>query len=67
VAAEVQMAVQVNGKVRANIIVPADADNDAVVAVATADEKVQKFMDGMQLVKAIVVKGKMVSLVVKPN
>ena len=67
VASEVQMAVQVNGKVRANIIVPADADNDAVVAVAVADEKVQKFLDGMQLVKTIVVKGKMVSLVVKPQ
>jgi len=67
VASEVQMAVQVNGKVRANIIVPADSDNDAVVAVATADEKVQKFMEGMQLVKAIVVKNKMVSLVVKPQ
>ncbi len=66
VASEVQMAVQVNGKVRANIIVPADADNDAVVAVAVADEKVKKFLDGMQLVKTIVVKGKMVSLVVKP-
>ena len=67
VSAEIQMAVQVNGKVRANIIVPADADNDAIVAVATADEKVQKFMAGMTLVKAIVVKGKMVSLVVKPQ
>jgi leucyl-tRNA synthetase len=53
--------------VRANIIVPADADNDAVVAVAVADEKVQKFLEGMQLVKTIVVKGKMVSLVVKPQ
>ena len=67
VASEIQMAVQVNGKVRANIIVPADADNDAVVAAAVADEKVQKFLEGMNLVKTIVVKGKMVSLVVKPQ
>ena len=66
-ASEIQMAVQVNGKVRANIIVPADADNDAVVAAAQADAKVQKFTDGMQLVKSIVVPGRLVNLIVKPQ
>ncbi len=66
VAATVQMAVQVNGKVRANIVVPADADNDAVIAAAQADPKVQKFTEGMNLVKSIVVPGRLVNLIVKP-
>ncbi len=66
VAATVQMAVQVNGKVRANIVVPADADNDAIVAAAQADPKVQKFTAGMSLVKSIVVPGRLVNLIVKP-
>ena len=66
VADTVQMAVQVNGKVRANIIVPADADNEAVTAAAQADPKVQKFTDGMALVKTIVVPGRLVNLIVKP-
>ncbi len=67
VADTVQMAVQVNGKVRANIIVPADADNEAVTAAAQADPKVRKFTDGMALVKTIVVPGRLVNLIVKPQ
>ena len=66
VADTVQMAVQVNGKVRANIVVPADADNDAIIAAAQADPKVQKFTDGMALVKTIVVPKRLVNLIVKP-
>jgi leucyl-tRNA synthetase len=65
VAQEITMAVQVNGKVRANITVPAGADNDAVVAAAQADPKVQKFTEGMALVKSIVVPGRLVNLIVK--
>ncbi len=67
VADTVQMAVQVNGKVRANIVVPAGADNDAVVAAAQADPKVQKFTAGMSLVKSIVVPGRLVNLIVRPQ
>ena len=67
VADTVQMAVQVNGKVRANIVVPADADNDAIIAAAQADPKVQKFTDGMALVKTIVVPKRLVNLIVKPQ
>ncbi len=67
VADTVQMAVQVNGKVRANIIVPADADNEAVIAAAQADPKVQKFTDGMALAKTIVVPKRLVNLIVKPQ
>ena len=67
VADTVQMAVQVNGKVRANITVPAGADNETIIAAAQADPKVQKFTDGMALVKTIVVPGRLVNLIVKPQ
>ena len=67
VADIVQMAVQVNGKVRANIVVPAGADNDAIVAAAQADPKVQKFTEGMALVKTVVVPKRLVNLIVKPQ
>ncbi len=67
VADTVQMAVQVNGKVRANILVPADADDGAIIAAAQADPKVQKFTEGMALVKTIVVPKRLVNLIVKPQ
>ncbi len=65
VADTIQMAVQVNGKVRANITVPTGADNDTIIAAAQADPKVQKFTDGMALAKTIVVPGRLVNLIVK--
>ena len=66
VAATVQMAVQVSGKVKANIIVPAESTDEEIVAAALADEKITKLSQGMTLVKSIVVKGKLVSLIFKP-
>ena len=61
-----QMAVQVNGKLRSTIIVAADADDEHVIATACADEKIKRQMEGMQLVKTIVVKNKLVNLILKP-
>ena len=61
-----EMAVQVNGKLRSTVVVPADADDGAVVAAACADEKIKHQMEGMQLVKTIVVKNKLVNLILKP-
>ena len=55
---------QVNGKVRGRITVPADADADAVEAAALADEKVQAFLAGATPKKVIVVAGRLVNLVV---
>ena len=66
VAATVQMAVQVSGKVKANIVVPADASDGEIVAAALAEPKIAKLAEGMNLVKSIVVKGKLVSLIFKP-
>jgi len=61
----VQLAVQVNGKVRGRITVPADADQQAVVAAALAEPKVASALAGKEVVKKIVVPGRLVNLVVK--
>jgi leucyl-tRNA synthetase len=60
----VEYPVQVNGKVRGRITVPAAADADAVEAAAMADEKVQTFLAGATPKKVIVVAGRLVNLVV---
>ncbi len=62
---EVEMAVQVNGKIRSRITVPADADEEQIKAVAFADEKVQSAIAGKEIVKVLVVKGRLVNIVVK--
>ena len=67
VAATAKMAVQVSGKVRANIEVPADAADADIVAAALAEPKIAKLAEGMELVKSIVVRGKLVSLILKPK
>jgi len=60
----VEYPVQVNGKVRGRITVPADADADSVEAAALADEKVQTSLAGATPKKVIVVAGRLVNLVV---
>lgn len=57
------LAVQVNGKLRGNITVPADASEEVIVSVAKADENVQKFLTG-EPKKTIYVKGKIINFVV---
>ena len=61
-----EMAVQVNGKLRSTIKVAADADDQTVIDAACADEKIKRQMEGMQLVKTIVVKNKLINLILKP-
>ncbi|QIC46993.1 leucine--tRNA ligase [Lysinibacillus sphaericus] len=62
---EVEVAVQVAGKVRAKIVVAKDASKEDIEKVALADEKVQEYMAGKDLVKVIVIPGKLVNIVVK--
>lgn len=62
---EIELPVQVNGKVKARVNVPADADQDGVFDVVLADEKVASLTDGKNVVKKIYVPGRMVNLVVK--
>ena len=66
VASSVEMAVQVSGKFKGTIIVPVDSNQDTVVEAAKASEKVAKAIAGMQIVKVIHVKNKLVNLIVKP-
>jgi leucyl-tRNA synthetase len=63
--AQVELPVQVNGKLRGRITVPADAGEDDVVAAALAEPKVAAAIAGKTVVKRIVVVGKLVNLVVK--
>ncbi|MBD8522565.1 leucine--tRNA ligase [Lysinibacillus fusiformis] len=62
---EVEVAVQVAGKVRAKIVVAKDASKEDIEKIALADEKVQEYMAGKSLVKVIVIPGKLVNIVVK--
>ncbi|WP_110589012.1 leucine--tRNA ligase [Microbacterium suaedae] len=62
---DVTAVVQVNGKVRAQLTVPAKIDAEALEQMARDDEKVQRFVGDKQIVKAIVRAPKIVSLVVK--
>lgn len=62
----ITMAVQVNGKTRSTLEVPADIDKDEFLKMAKADEKVSKFLDGT-IVKEIYVPGRICNIVVKAN
>ena len=63
--AEIQIVCQINGKVRAKIMLSKDATKEEIIAAAKANENVQKYLDGATIVKEIVVPGKLVSFVVK--
>ena len=62
---EVEVPVQIMGKVRGRITVPADIKKDDLEALAKADERVQELLAGKQIVKTIVVPGRLVNFVVK--
>jgi leucyl-tRNA synthetase len=61
----VTLIVQVNGKLRDRIEAAADASQDELLSLARASEKVSRFLDGKEVVKEIVVPGKLVNLVVR--
>ena len=67
VASEVIIAVQVGGKLKTTVTVPTDSEQDAVLAVVTADSKIQKLMEGKDLVKVIHVPNKLMNLILKPK
>jgi leucyl-tRNA synthetase len=62
---EIEIPVQVNGKLRSRIVVPADASESLIYERALADEKIQAAIAGKQIVKKILVPGKLVNLVVR--
>jgi leucyl-tRNA synthetase len=61
---EIEMVVQVNGKLRAKLSVAADASKEAIEALALEDENVQKFVDGKTIRKVIVVPKRLINVVV---
>ena len=64
VQSKMNIAAQVNGKLRAVLELPADSSKEAIEAAALADETVRKFMVGLAVKKVIVVPGKLINIVV---
>ena len=62
---EVEIAIQVNGKIRSRIVVPADAEEAQVRELALADAKVKAAIADKEVVKVLVVKGRLVNIAVK--
>jgi leucyl-tRNA synthetase len=62
---EVEYAVQVNGKVRARVTVPADMPEEGIRDIALAEENVASHLEGKSVEKVVVVRGRLVSVVAK--
>ena len=63
---EKEIAVQVGGKLRATVVIPLNADDETVLGIVYANEKIARLMEGMEVVKTIIVKNKLVNLILKP-
>jgi leucyl-tRNA synthetase len=61
----VEIPVQIQGKLRGRVVVPADTDADAMKAAAAADPKIAELLAGKQIVKVVAVPGRLVNFVVK--
>ncbi len=61
----VEIAVQINGKLRSRIVIPADASSEQALAAAKADQKAAAALSGLHIMKEIYVKGKLVNIVAK--
>lgn len=62
---EIEIAIQVNGKLRGSVIVPADADQETVEMAAFENPKVLNFTENKQIIKKIYVKGRILNILVK--
>ena len=67
VESSVEMAVQVAGKLKGTVVVPMDSDQDTVMAEAVKLEKVQRAMEGMDVIKVIFKTNKILNLILKPK
>ena len=67
VAANAEMAVQINGKLRGTVTLPRDSEQQAVVDAAMRIDKVTRALEGMNVVKTIYVKNRLVNLIAKPQ
>ena len=64
---EKTIAVQINGKLRSTVVVPADSPVEAVSAAALADKKIAGYVEGMEIVKTINVPNKLINFILKPK
>ena len=62
---ELNIMIQVNGKLRSEVLVPADIEQEALKETVLSDQKTRKFIDGKQVIKIIVVPKRLVNVVVK--
>ena len=67
VETSVKLGVQFNGKVRFDMLFPADATPEQMIALATAAPEAAKYLEGMQVVKTIAIPGRIVNIVLKPQ
>ncbi len=63
---EIEIAVQINGKVKEKLVIPAEASADEAIAAAKGLEKIAAAINGMTIVKELYVKGRLVNIVVRP-
>ena len=61
----IEIVAQINGKVRAKLVIPADIEADEAIALAKADEKIAEAIEGKTIVKELYVKGRLVNIVVR--
>ncbi|MCD7903327.1 MAG: leucine--tRNA ligase [Oscillospiraceae bacterium] len=64
---EKEIAVQVNGKLRATAVIPMDADDETVLSIVCANAKIARLLEDMTIAKTIIVKNKLVNLILKPK
>ncbi len=65
VDATIEIVVQINGKVRTKLNIPAEISNEDAIALAKEDEKIKEAIDGKTIVKELYVKGRLVNIVVR--
>ncbi len=65
VQSSIDLPVQINGKVRGKVQVPADADDATVMKLVLEDQRIQTALEGKTVVKSFVVAGRLVNLVAK--
>jgi len=65
--AEKEIAVQVGGKLKTTVIIPVDAADETVKAIACRDEKIARLLEDSEIVKTIIVKNKLINLILKPK
>jgi leucyl-tRNA synthetase len=61
---EIEVPVQVNGKLRARVVVPADADGAAIESAARRDERIAALLEGKTIRKVVAVPGKLINFVI---